>query len=128
MERVGTGKQVVFNLPELSDANKFTPTKVEFGNDGITIHPEGLAGYDGYFAPILIERWEGKIRLVYWADINDQEPTIVDMSGALESARKKVKDDYENGICPDCQEPIPDEAEYGGNCTNCQHVWNPITE
>ena len=117
---------VTGHLPEVSDEKGDTPVKISFGKDGISIHPEGTGVYDGEFAPILIERWQGKIRLVYWPDINNEQPEIVDMSGALESARTKVKDMYTNGICPDCGEPIPTDAEIGGNCLNCQHVWNPI--
>ena len=44
------------------------------------------------YAPILLERHDGKLRLVVWADINEQEPThIIDLSGALESNRHSGK-------------------------------------
>ena len=87
---------------------------------------KGMAVYDGDYAPILIEQQDDKIRLVYWPDINQQEPEILDMSGALESSRHLVKADYEDGNCPDCGEPIPDDTMYGEACVNCSHVWNPV--
>jgi len=35
-----------------------------------------------------------------------------------------VKDEYENGVCPDCQEEIPDGAIEGSDCENCGHVFS----
>lgn len=35
----------------------------------------------------------------------------------------KVKDGYENGLCPDCGAEISDNAEEGDECQNCQHVF-----
>ncbi len=34
-----------------------------------------------------------------------------------------VKDSYEGGVCPDCQEEIPDDCPNGGECSNCGHVF-----
>lgn len=34
-----------------------------------------------------------------------------------------VKDSYEDGICPDCSEGIPDNIEEGISCINCGHVF-----
>lgn len=36
----------------------------------------------------------------------------------------KPKDEYEDGVCPDCLTPISDEAEFGDHCLNCEHVFN----
>lgn len=36
----------------------------------------------------------------------------------------KVKDHYEKEECPDCGEPIPNDAVEGGQCENCEHVWS----
>ena len=45
---------------------------------------------DGNGEPILLENVDGKLRLVVWSDINKEDPThIVDMEGALESARQE---------------------------------------
>ena len=34
-----------------------------------------------------------------------------------------IRDIYSNGMCPDCGEDIPVDAEEGGQCENCGHVW-----
>jgi DNA-directed RNA polymerase subunit RPC12/RpoP len=34
-----------------------------------------------------------------------------------------VRDNYEGGLCPDCDEPIPDEADDGVDCDNCGHAF-----
>jgi hypothetical protein len=61
---------------------------VEKDNLALTIHPEGTGTWDGPFAPVLLERHEGCIRLVVWADIQQQEPThIIDLADARESNR-----------------------------------------
>ena len=35
----------------------------------------------------------------------------------------KVVEIYKYGECPDCGDPIPDDAEFGEECLNCGHVW-----
>lgn len=45
----------------------------------------------------------------------------IDQAGCI--AEQKVADLYENGECPDCGEPIRDDATLGGECVNCGHVW-----
>ncbi|MCK9462610.1 MAG: hypothetical protein M0R80_23575 [Proteobacteria bacterium] len=124
--KIEIGTVLEFDLPDVMEGKGSTPVKLIFGKDGISIQPKGMAVYDGDYAPILIEKQDDTIRLVYWGDINQQEPEILDMSGALESSRHLVKDDYEDGVCGDCQEPIPDDAMYGEACVNCGHVWNPV--
>lgn len=34
-----------------------------------------------------------------------------------------IKDNYENGECPDCGDAIPDDIVDGGECSNCGHVF-----
>jgi hypothetical protein len=41
---------------------------------------------------------------------------------------KSVKDEYEGGLCPDCQQVIPDDAAPEESCTNCGHVWSHSTK
>jgi hypothetical protein len=78
-------------LAEVLDTSKATSNvtvSTEQGNLALIIHPEGMGTWDGPYAPVLLERHEGKPRLVIWSDINRQEPThIIDLSGALESNR-----------------------------------------
>jgi hypothetical protein len=62
-----------------------------------------------------------------WSDINAEAPThVIELLGALETARKKPKDEYKGGKCPDCGEPIPDDAYYGNVCEKCGLIWRPI--
>jgi len=62
------------------------------GSDGIDISPVGYGNKtseDGYGVPIFIETTEEGLRLVVWADINNEEPThIINLEGARDSARK----------------------------------------
>ena len=61
---------------------------VEKDSFALLIHPEGYGVYDGEYAPISLERHEGKLRLIVCADINDQEPThIIDLDEAKEANR-----------------------------------------
>ena len=34
-----------------------------------------------------------------------------------------VKNSYIDGVCPDCQEPIPDDVAEGQECSNCTHAF-----
>jgi hypothetical protein len=34
-----------------------------------------------------------------------------------------VKESYPDGLCPDCQEPIPDDVAEGESCANCDHAF-----
>ena len=62
---------------------------IEIDVDGITVQHEGTACQCGDFPPIFVEWYNGKPRIIIWADINEEEPThIIDMSLALETNRK----------------------------------------
>lgn len=34
-----------------------------------------------------------------------------------------IREMYDKCMCPDCGEDIPQDAEEGGMCENCGHVW-----
>ena len=72
----------------------FTAVTLTIEKDGLAlcILPEGMNVYgvpaDNPSGPILLERHNGTVRLLVWADINQEEPThIIDLSDALESNR-----------------------------------------
>lgn len=45
---------------------------------------------DGYGAPVVIDVWEGKTRVLVWGDINDESPThTIDLKDAKETNRRK---------------------------------------
>ena len=37
-----------------------------------------------------------------------------------------VKDQYEDGVCPDCGEDIPEDSVFEAACDNCGHVFTKI--
>ena len=55
----------------------------------------GAEGYgekcamDGEGRPIGMEIWQGRLRLIVFPDINNEEPQIVDLENAKETARMK---------------------------------------
>lgn len=53
------------------------------------------------------------------------EQNIPEWKDSLESElpARKVKEEYEDGVCPDCGEEIPEEATEGESCSNCEHVF-----
>ena len=63
---------------------------IELTQTAICIRPEGYGdcgSADGYGCPILLERHKGRLRLIVWSDINQQEPQIIDLEGAREDQR-----------------------------------------
>jgi hypothetical protein len=79
----------------LHDADSATartqPVVVEIGKTAICLRLADYGDYgsaDGHGVPILLERWQGRLRLIVWADINEQEPQIIDMEGAREDRRR----------------------------------------
>ena len=34
-----------------------------------------------------------------------------------------IRDEYPDGLCPDCDTPIPEDAVEGDQCENCGHVF-----
>lgn len=56
------------------------PVKVELRPNGIYICPKGYgdaASKAGYGTPVMIEYWNGELRVVLWSDINKEDPTHV---------------------------------------------------
>ncbi len=83
-----------FVLNEYDGEEKLKVGVTETTNS-IEIVPEGYGDFgseDGCGVPILIEIYEGRLRLVVWNDINSEDPMIIDMESARESNRKEVQD------------------------------------
>jgi hypothetical protein len=71
-----------------TEDSKLVSIRCESGTDGITVQHEGTGCKDGDYAPIFIEWYDGKPRIIIWADINQEDPThIIDLSEALETNR-----------------------------------------
>ncbi len=68
------------------------------GHD-VSICFDGYGDYGstaGHGCPVMIEHYDGVLRLLVWGDINQQDPThIIDLEGALEA--KRVDDDGDRG-------------------------------
>lgn len=55
------------------------------------IQPKGYGekcAMDGEGFPIGIEIWQGRLRLIVFSDINSEDPQIIDLEAAKETARK----------------------------------------
>jgi len=65
--------------------------EVEHGNNSIYISPVGYgdaSSVNGEGCPVMLEVWEGQLRVVIWADINQEDPThIISLEGARENLR-----------------------------------------
>lgn len=57
---------------------------------GINIKFEGYsdASSESDSHIVYLEKLDGKVRLYYWPDINDDEPTLVSLEGARQDKRK----------------------------------------
>jgi hypothetical protein len=68
------------------------PCTIELKNGSIYIRPEGYGDCgteDGFGCPVIIEYYEGSIRVVVWGDINSEDPTVnVKLDNAHESKRR----------------------------------------
>lgn len=66
--------------------------EVTIEHTGVSLYI-GVKGYgdhgsqDGCGFPIKLELWEGKLQLLVWDDINEQDPVIIDLEKAKESNR-----------------------------------------
>jgi len=72
------------------------PIKIVSNDSAISIFPEGYGDFGsapGHGFPVFLELYEGRLRLVVFPDINDQEPTII----ALEAARDEYHVPSEEG-------------------------------
>jgi prepilin-type processing-associated H-X9-DG protein len=72
------------------------PVSVKFGQAGMEFCAKGYGNMgmaDGHGSPFIVEHYEGHLRLIVWADINQEDPThTIDLEGAREDARKEDAD------------------------------------
>lgn len=68
------------------------PIKIESDLQGMDVIAEGYGMktmMPGEGPVFTLERYEGKLQLLVWADINQEDPThVIDLEGARESLRK----------------------------------------
>jgi len=68
------------------------------------IQPQGYGdktSADGEGFPVSLEIWQGRLRLIIFSDINTEEPQIIDLENARETARNR---------CNWCKKEIGGEA------------------
>ena len=64
--------------------------RVTADSSTVSIFPAGYGDFgsaDGHGCPIFLELYEGRLRLIVFADINEQDPTIIDLEAAREDRR-----------------------------------------
>ena len=68
--------------------------KILSENGKLWVRPEGFGdktSIDGKGWPIGLEIWEGRLRLIVFDNINTEDPQIIDMEKAKETARNKCR-------------------------------------
>ena len=69
------------------------PIKVVADQRGVSIEAKGhgdCCSADGHGSPVFLELHQGHLRLIVFADINEQDPTIIDLDGAREDRRIEI--------------------------------------
>ena len=77
-----------------NDGDRTIRVEVAEEQCGLVIYPAGygcFGGADGTAGPILLELYEGRLRLVVWDDINLEDPShIIDLEDAREAQRRDI--------------------------------------
>lgn len=66
------------------------PIRIVASDFAISIFPQGFGDFgsaDGHGCPLFIELYQGRLRVIAFPDINEQDPQIIDLSGAREDTR-----------------------------------------
>ena len=108
-----TGKTLTAALKEQCADAPPKSTEVKLLSEGgkLWIRPEGYGdkdSLDGHGYPVSLEIWEGRLRLIVFNNINVEEPQIIDLENARETARMR---------CNWCRSEIKGEAiKWKGIC------------
>ena len=87
-------KTYTINIKEQCPDVPLLEIKVKILSEGgqIWIQPQGYGekcAVDGHGFPIGIEIWQNRLRLLVFDDINREDPQIIDLENAKETARKR---------------------------------------
>jgi len=77
-----------------SDFDNQLNVKIKMDGSFLAIQPQGYGeptSEDGSGYPILMEIYEGRLRLIVWDDINCQDPKIIDLEKSKETLRKEAE-------------------------------------
>ena len=58
----------------------------------------------------------------------ESAPTLTVEQQPNKESNMSIKDEYLRGECPDCGDPISNEANAGDECANCGHVFTPTND
>jgi hypothetical protein len=64
--------------------------RIEAGDDGLAVFIDGYGectSPDGNGAIIILEKYQGRLRVLVWDDIREENPKVVDVECASESRR-----------------------------------------
>ena len=79
----------------IDEDDRGTDVNITNGPNGILVAVQGygdMPSPDGQGQPILIEKYNGELRVVIWSDINQEDPThIISLEGAREDKRLEEK-------------------------------------
>ena len=70
-----------------SESSDTVRVRVTANDSAISIFPVGYGDFGsapGHGCPVFLELYRGRLRLIVFADINAQEPTIIDLESARE--------------------------------------------
>ena len=70
------------------ESSETLQVRVTANNSAISIFPEGFGDFGsapGHGCPVFLELYQGRLRLIVFPDINDQEPLIIDLEAAREA-------------------------------------------
>jgi hypothetical protein len=82
--------QTFFEIREQGKGKRKLKVRVKDEHGSLYISPEGYGeneSADGDGFPVFLEIWEGRLRLVVAADINEKDPKVIDLESAKESNR-----------------------------------------
>lgn len=87
------GRTVVpFRIRDMADGDKVASGNVTISDQGIFIHIDGHGDKvmeDDASQPIMVEQYDGQVRVVVWSDINQEDPTdTINMDGARVERRE----------------------------------------
>ena len=66
------------------------PIRIVASDFVISVYPQGYGDCgsdDGHGCPLFIELYQGRLRVVAFPNINNEDPQIIDLSGAKEDTR-----------------------------------------
>lgn len=74
------------------DHGEKLPIRLAVSPNGVSLYAEGYGdcgSAEGHGTPVFIELYKGELRVLVWADINQEDPTdIIPLGGAREDRRQ----------------------------------------